>query len=228
MAELTSQVDPVLERSAALVNGAKAYRNSLGSLVDGSHTWVQQLECFCEGTDEEALSLGGGLVTRFLAAFKELASFNELLRTQVDVLLCEGLQDEWSKLTNDLKESKRKMDKRVADAEHMKLKHLGHSKARGWRPEIEQDELLAAQGAADEQRFAVARKAAEVESRKRYEFLEAILSAVDAHLQYFRRGQQVFDCLEEYLQQALAVVETRRAEEKAQAVVLEDSIEAYR
>lgn len=102
------------------------------------------------------------MVSRFLAAFKELASFNELLRTQVDVLLCERMQDEWSKLTGDVKEAKRKMDKRVAEAEHMKLKHLGHSKARGWRPEIEQAELLAAQGVADEQRFTVARKVTEV------------------------------------------------------------------
>ncbi len=51
---------------------------------------------------------------------------------------------------------------------------------------------------------------------------------MDAHLQYFRRGQQVFACLEEYLQQALAVVETKRQEEKAHAGALEDAIDAYR
>ena len=47
------------------------------------------------------------------------------------------------------------------------------------------------QSAAEEARFERARKMTEVESRKRYEFLEAMVSSMDAHLRFFERGHEV-------------------------------------
>jgi hypothetical protein len=42
-----------------------------------------------------------------------------------------------------------------------------------------------------------------MESQKRYEFLESMVTAVDAHLRFFERGYQLFAGVEPYLQHAL-------------------------
>ena len=47
------------------------------------------------------------------------------------------------------------------------------------------------QAAAEEARFECARKLTELESRKRYEFLEAMTSSMDAHLRFYERGHEV-------------------------------------
>ena len=57
------------------------------------------------------------------------------------------------------------------------------------------------QTAAEEARFDCARKLTEMESRKRYEFLEAMLSSMDAHLRFFERGHEVCSLLQHLLKQ---------------------------
>ena len=47
------------------------------------------------------------------------------------------------------------------------------------------------QTGAEDARFECARKMTELESRKRYEFLEAMVSSMDAHLRFFERGHEV-------------------------------------
>lgn len=49
----------------------------------------------------------------------------------------------------------------------------------------------AVQRAAEEARFECARKLTELESRKRYEFLEAMVSSMDAHVRFYERGHEV-------------------------------------
>lgn len=44
-----------------------------------------------------------------------------------------------------------------------------------------------------------------METNKRFEFLQSMVTAVDAHLRYFERGYQLFAGLEPYLQHALQV-----------------------
>lgn len=47
------------------------------------------------------------------------------------------------------------------------------------------------QAAAEEARFECARKLTELESRKRYEFVEAMTSSMEAHLRFYERGHEV-------------------------------------
>lgn len=47
------------------------------------------------------------------------------------------------------------------------------------------------QAAAEEARFDRARKMTEVEGRKKFEFLEAMCSSMDAHVRFFERGHEV-------------------------------------
>ena len=51
--------------------------------------------------------------------------------------------------------------------------------------------LVGSQAAADEARFEASRALTELQGRKRYEFLEAMVSSVDAHLRFFENGVKV-------------------------------------
>ena len=63
-----------------------------------------------------------------------------------------------------------------------------------WKKEDPEDshaDMVAAQAAAEEARFEVARKLTELEGRKRHEFLEALALTMDAHVKFFARGHEV-------------------------------------
>ena len=53
----------------------------------------------------------------------QLASFQDLLRTQTEVVLCERLSHDFSKVTSEVKESKRRLDKRSSEYDAARLKH---------------------------------------------------------------------------------------------------------
>jgi hypothetical protein len=59
----------------------------------------------------------------------QLASFQDLLRTQTEVVLCERLNHDFIKLTAEVKETKRRLDKRSSEYDAARLKHLGHRQA---------------------------------------------------------------------------------------------------
>jgi hypothetical protein len=61
----------------------------------------------------------------------QLASFQDLLRTQTEVVLCERLNHDFVRLTAEVKDSKRRLDKRTSDYDAARLKHLGHRWAAG-------------------------------------------------------------------------------------------------
>lgn len=225
--ELDGRLERTADRSAALVKGAKAYRDGLSTMMNCTSQFADVLADFCGGTDEESLTAGGSLISRFISVLRELGSFHDLLRMQVDVLLCDRLHGEWSTLATEAKDGKRKMDRKLIDYEAARLKHLGHSKSRRGEGAAYAD-LVAAQSVADELRFEVARKLTEVDVRTRCDFLEALVSTMDAHLQYYKHGHQVMEGLQDYLEHSLSVVEQRRAEGKAQATALEEAISKYK
>ncbi len=56
---------------------------------------------------------------------------------------------------------------------------------------VENHKNVLLQTGAEDARFECARKMTELESRKRYEFLEGMVSSMDAHLRFFERGHEV-------------------------------------
>ena len=64
----------------------------------------------------------------------------------------------------------------------------------GWKKEDPaklQADMEATQLSADEARFDCARRFAEVEYRKRYEFLNSTLSTMEAHQRYYKQSSEV-------------------------------------
>lgn len=201
-------------------------------MFQSTSSFANCLEEFCGGTDEESALLGGPLLSKFVGSLKELASFQELLRTQVELILCERLNHQWTVLTSEAKECKRKLDKRTSEYDSARLKHLGHKNVGGWSSSKNSDktmqEMTLAKAAAEEARFELARKLTEVEGRKRHEFLEAVVGSMDAHVRFFERGQHMLLGLEPYIQHSLEVVEVLKAEAAYSRQGLEEMIQVHK
>lgn len=236
VSELDETMDRLESRCNRFVKGSKLYKEGISSLSTSQTQFADFLEEFCGGTDEESMMLGGAMLTKFVGVFRELASFNELLHTQVELILVERLHRTWLKgLLAEGKAGKRRLDRKIVEYDQARLKHLGHkanSRPSKWRKgedaEKIHNDMLGAQTAAEEARFDCARKLTEMESRKRYEFLEAMLSSMDAHLRFFERGHELLKNLEPYIQQGLQVVQQLKAEEIQNEEGLEAQIYNYK
>lgn len=234
--ELDSSLERLKDRAAKLTKSAKKYSGALDASALGTGAFAESLESFCGEADEESSVIGGPTLLKFVSTFRELASFQDLLRTQTEVVLCERLNHEFVKVTGEVKEAKRRLDKRSSEYDAARLKHLGHRSAthvstwagKSYDPDKSFADLQAAKSAADEARFEVARRFTQVESRKRYEFLEMMVTAVDAHLRYFERGYQLFANLEPYLQHALQLIEKLKADGEVQQSRMESLIQVHK
>lgn len=79
-------------------------------------------------------------------------------------------------------------------------------------------DLTAARRAEEAARHELARRAAAVELRKRYAFVEAVVGAAHAHLVFFRSGADALGRLEAPISDALQIGEHLRAREAARMV----------
>ncbi|DBB01590.1 TPA: hypothetical protein ACH3X1_000238 [Trebouxia sp. C0004] len=236
VSELDDTLDRLENRCNRFVKGSKKYKEGISVLSQSQTSFADFLEEFCGGTDEESMMLGGGMMSKFVGVFRELASFNELLHTQVELILVERLQRNWLKgLIIDGKEGKRRLDRKTSEYDAARSKHLNHKsnpKVSKWRKGDDADkihsDMISAQTGAEEARFECARKMTELESRKRYEFLEAMVSSMDAHLRFFERGHELLKNLEPYIQQGLQVVQQLKAEEIQNEEGLEAQIYNYK
>ncbi|KAA6429276.1 MAG: hypothetical protein FRX49_00672 [Trebouxia sp. A1-2] len=236
VSELDDALERLENRCNRFVKGSKKYKEGINVLSQSQTSFADFLEEFCGGTDEESMMLGGGRMSKFVGVFRELASFNELLHTQVELILVERLQRNWLKgLIIDGKEGKRRLDRKTSEYDAARSKHLNHKynpKVSKWRKGDDADKLhsdmISAQAGAEDARFECARKMTELESRKRYEFLEAMVSSMDAHLRFFERGHELLKNLEPYIQQGLQVVQQLKAEEIQNEEGLEAQIYNYK
>lgn len=232
--ELEQGLDRVKDRAQKLIKDAAKYCKS----IEGQHTatlsFADSLETFCGGTDEESMLTGGPMLAKFVQTLRELASFHELLRTQVELLLCERLNHNWTTLSGEVRDAKKRTEKRTAELDAARLRHLGHKNVghvSTWSksdPDKSLSELLQARAVSDEARFELARKLGEVEGRKRVDFCEAVVCAMDAHVRFFERGRDASSSLEPYIDHSLQVIEGFKADAQSQQSALEAMIEQHR
>lgn len=228
--ELDGNLERLKERASKLTKSSKKYSTVLDGTSLGTTAFADSLEAFCgEATDEESSLIGGPTLLKFVSTFRELSSFQDLLRTQTDIVLNERLNHDFIKVTSEVRDSKKRLDKKSSEYDAARLRHLGHRSAghlstwagKSSDPDKTFADLLVAKGAADEARFEVARRFTEMESNKRFEFLEGMVTAVDAHLRYFERGYQLFASLDPYLQHALQLIEKLKADGEVQKARME-------
>ena len=109
-AELESAATSLHTRTKKLVTGAERYTGALEETFQESMRFADCLEAFCSGDDEESMAIGGPTIQRFVQTLREVSSFVELLRTQVDLILCERLSQHSVQLSTDLRAARKKLD----------------------------------------------------------------------------------------------------------------------
>lgn len=86
----------------------------LGEACNADVVFAESLEAFGGGQDDPvSVSIGGPIMSKFISAFHELATYKELLRTQVEHVLIDRLTHFLSVDLQDAKESRRRFDRDV-------------------------------------------------------------------------------------------------------------------
>ena len=235
--EVEAAADSLRGRTKKLVSGAQQYADSLEEACQESLRFASCLETFCSGDDDESMFTGGPTIIRFVQTIRELSSFLELLKTQVELILCDRLSQRSAVMTTDIREARKRLNQRSSDYDTARSRYLGHRSLaqRGpWAngkqasPERNQQTMMAARSAADEARFDLARKLVEAQSQVKYEFLEAAASIMQAHLKYYDHGFKVVDSMNPYIQETLEFASRLKTEAGRKQEALEEMIHAQR
>nr|XP_016439376.1 PREDICTED: ADP-ribosylation factor GTPase-activating protein AGD4-like isoform X1 [Nicotiana tabacum] len=104
--------DELRDRCQKLYKGCKKYMEVLGEAHNGDIIFAESLEAFGGGLDDPlSVSLGGPIITKFITALRELATYKELIRSQVEHVLVDRVSQFLSVDLQDVKESRRRFDK---------------------------------------------------------------------------------------------------------------------
>ncbi|WMV23101.1 hypothetical protein MTR67_016486 [Solanum verrucosum] len=81
---LEQTTDDLRDRCQKLYKGCKKYMEVLGESQNGDIMFAESLEAFGGGLDDPlSVSLGGPIIMKFISALRELATYKELIRSQV-------------------------------------------------------------------------------------------------------------------------------------------------
>ncbi|CAA6655778.1 unnamed protein product [Spirodela intermedia] len=200
---LEQGTDELRERCQRLHKGCKKFVISLAGAYDGDIAFADSLEAFGAGHDDPmSVAIGGPVMSKFTTAFRELSSYKELLRSQVEHMLSDRLMQFISVDLQDVKESRRRFDK----AQHVYEQRKVHVTEKGTRvdvvSELEED-LHNSKSAFERCRFNFVNALANIEAKKKYEFLESISAVMDAHMRYYKQGYELLSQIEPFIHQVL-------------------------
>ncbi|KAJ4974898.1 hypothetical protein NE237_008072 [Protea cynaroides] len=197
--------DELKERSQRLCKGCKKFMEALEEACDGDIGFADSLEAFGGGHDDPiSLSIGGPVISKFVTAFRELGSYKELLRSQVEHMLNDRLTQFMSVDLQGVKEARRRFDKASHAYDQAREKFMSLKK--GTREDIVaelEEELQNSKSAFERCRFNLVSALTNIEAKKKYEFLESFSAIMDAHLRYFKLGYNLLSQMEPFIHQVL-------------------------
>ncbi|GMG98879.1 hypothetical protein Nepgr_000719 [Nepenthes gracilis] len=198
--------DELKDRCQRLYRGCKIFLAALGEACNGDMTFADSLEAFGGGLEDPmSLSIGGPVISKFITAFRELATYKELLRSQVEHVLVDRLMQFMSIDLQGAKDSRRRFDKSIRDYDQAREKFASLKK--GTREEIVaglEEDLHNSKSSFDKSRFNLANALMSIEAKMKYEFLESFSAIMDAHLRYFKLGYDLLSQMEPFVHQVLA------------------------
>ncbi|KAG8645507.1 hypothetical protein MANES_10G069200v8 [Manihot esculenta] len=188
----------------AVNNYTKGVRSlSLGDACSADNTFADSLEAFGGGQDDPvSVSIGGPVLTKFINAFRELATYKDLLSSQVEHVLIDRLVHFMDVDLKDAKESRKRFDKAFYAYDQSREKFASLKKnTRGDIIEEQEEGLKNSKSAFERSRFNLVSALMNIETKKKYEFLESISAIMDAHLRYFKLGYDLFSQMEPFIHQ---------------------------
>ncbi|KZV49385.1 hypothetical protein F511_10925 [Dorcoceras hygrometricum] len=203
---IEQSADELRDRCQRLYKGCKKYTEVLGEACNGDMGFAESLEAFSGGLDDPlGVAIGGPVVSKFTNALRELSTYKEFLRSQVEHVLVDRLSQF---LTNDLqaaKESRRRFDKAMGSYDQAREKFSSLKKTTRDEIVAELEEVNALMN---------------IEAKKKFEFLESFSAIMDAHLRYFKLGYDLLNQMEPFIHQVL----TYAQQSKEQANIEQDRL----
>lgn len=219
---LEHTTDDLRDRCQKLFKGCKKYMEVLGESQNGDLMFAESLEAFGGGLDDPlSVSLGGPIIMKFISALRELATYKELIRSQVEHVLVDRVNQFLSVDLRDVKESRRRFDKAASTYDQAREKFSSLKK--NARDEVVtelEEELHNSKSTFERSRFNLVNAITNVEAKKKYEFLESFSAIMDAHLRYFKLGNDLLSQMEPFVHQVL----TYAQQSKEQASIEQDKL----
>ncbi|KAG6599878.1 ADP-ribosylation factor GTPase-activating protein AGD4, partial [Cucurbita argyrosperma subsp. sororia] len=202
---LERTTDELEERCRRLQNGCTMFMETLGEACNGDISFADSLEGFGGGQDDPvSVSIGGPVISKFITAFRELATYKELLRSQVEHVLSDRLMQFLNEDLQGVKDSRQRFNKAMHEYDQAREKFMSLKKnTRGDIVAEFEEDLLNSKSAFEKSRFNLVNALMNVEAKKKYEFLESISALMDAHLRYFKLGYDLFGQMEPFIHQVL-------------------------
>jgi Arf-GAP/coiled-coil/ANK repeat/PH domain-containing protein len=128
---MEAATETLRNKTKKLVAGGSRYSESLEEAFQESLRFADCIEEFCSGTDdpnsvEENFNVGGPTIARFVQTIRELSSFIELLRTQVELIMCNRLDQRSTLMATEVRDARKRLNQRSSDYDAARSKHLGH------------------------------------------------------------------------------------------------------
>ncbi|KAK7264157.1 hypothetical protein RJT34_31761 [Clitoria ternatea] len=227
---LEETVDELKDRCQKLFKGCKKFMTALGEAYNGELAFADSLELFGGGLDDPvSVSIGGPVISKFITALRELATFKELLRSQVEHVLIDRLTEFMNVDLQDAKDSRRRFDKAVQSYDQSREKFVSLKKNTPEDVVAELEEgLQNSKSSFDKSRFNLVNSLMNVEVKKKYEFLESISAIMDAHLRYFKLGHDLLSQMEPYIHQVLTYAQQSKELANIEQDKLAKRIQEYR
>lgn len=222
--------DELKDRCQNLFKGCKKFMTAIGEAYNGELAFADSLEAFGGGHDDPvSVSIGGPVISKFITALRELATFKELLRSQVEHVLVDRLTEFINVDLQDAKESRRRFDKSVHSYDQSREKFVSLKKNTPEDIVAELEEgLQNSKSSFEKSRFNLVHSLMNIEVKKKYEFLESISAIMDAHLRYFKLGYDLLSQMEPYIHQVLTYAQQSKEQANIEQDKLAKRIQEYR
>lgn len=222
--------DELKDRCQKLQKGCKKFMFSLEEGYDGDLAFADSLEAFGAGQDDPiSVSIGGPVMSKFTTAFRELGTYKELLRSQVEHMLADRLTQFMNADVQNAKDSRRRFDKASLAYDQAREKFMSLKK--GTRAEVVtelEEDLHNSKSAFERCRFNLVTALSNVEGKKKYEFLESVSAVMDAHMRYFKQGYELLSQMEPFIHEVLTYAQQSKEMASIEQDKLAQRIQEFR
>ncbi|XP_024023730.1 ADP-ribosylation factor GTPase-activating protein AGD3 isoform X1 [Morus notabilis] len=227
---LEESAESLRERSLKFYKGCRKYTEGLGEGYDGDIAFASALEAFGGGhNDPISVAFGGPVMTKFTIALREIGTYKEVLRSQVEHMLNDRLLQFVNIDLHEVKEARKRFDKASLIYDQAREKYLSLRKStRTDVATVLEEELHNARATFEQARFSLVTALSNVEAKKRFEFLEAVSGTMDAHLRYFKQGYELLHQMEPYINQVLTYAQQSRERSNYEQAALNEKMQEYK
>ncbi|OIW07317.1 hypothetical protein TanjilG_11951 [Lupinus angustifolius] len=227
---MEESAESLRERSLKFYKGCRKYTEGLGEAYDGDIAFASALETFGGGhNDPISVAFGGPVMTKFTIALREIGTYKEVLRSQVEHMLNDRLLQFVNIDLLEVKEARKRFDKASLIYDQTRERFL--SLRKGTKSDVAtalEEELHNSRSTFEQARFNLVTALSNVEAKKRFEFLEAVSGTMDAHLRYFKQGYELLHQMEPYINQVLTYAQQSRERSNYEQAVLNERMQEYK